>query len=118
MTEVDAAKDPGGNFGLREPVTKAIRLNPLDQVGVATRDVDVGALVDAGGDLVRARQRIPMGHKIALSDIALGEPVRKYGEVIGYSTSMIDQGSHVHVHNVVSARLPGPSTTGGDGTTE
>ncbi len=31
--------------------------------------------------------------------------MRKYGEVIGIATAAIEPGAHVHVHNLVSARL-------------
>jgi len=33
--------------------------------------------------------------------------VYKYGEVIGIAIRAIPVGAHVHVHNVLSARLPG-----------
>jgi len=33
-----------------------------------------------------------------------GDPVVKYGEVIGYATTGIRPGQHVHVHNVRSDR--------------
>jgi altronate dehydratase len=45
-----------------------------------------------------------MGHKFALSPIAKGEDVIKYGECIGQTTAAIARGEHVHVHNVVSHR--------------
>jgi hypothetical protein len=42
-----------------------------------------------------------------MAEIGAGDSVVKYGEVIGRATSAIAAGRHVHVHNVVSARLPG-----------
>lgn len=47
---------------------------------------------------------IPFGHKIALREIAKGEDVVKYGEVIGRATQDIDIGEYVHIHNVESKR--------------
>ena len=41
-----------------------------------------------------------MGHKIALRDIAKGEPVIKYGFPIGEATEDIPAGGHVHTHNL------------------
>ena len=42
---------------------------------------------------------IPLGHKVALRDIAEGDDVLKYGEVIGRACADIPAGSHLHVHN-------------------
>ena len=46
--------------------------------------------------------KIPAGHKFALKDIALGETVIKYGQVIGRATCDIKKGDWVHTHNVKS----------------
>ncbi len=51
-----------------------------------------------------AKQDIPYGHKIALQDIPKGDTVYKYGLSIGSATEHIQQGDHVHVHNVESNR--------------
>ena len=40
------------------------------------------------------------GHKYALTDIACGENVIKYGSPIGHATADIKAGEHVHTHNV------------------
>lgn len=53
---------------------------------------------DAGVDIA-ALDAIPLGHKIALRDIAAGEDVIKYGEVIGAATADIRAGGHLHIHN-------------------
>ncbi|MDP5307275.1 UxaA family hydrolase [Paracoccus spongiarum] len=42
----------------------------------------------------------PAGHKIARRDIAAGEAVLKFGQVIGYATQAIAAGAHVHSHNL------------------
>ena len=46
--------------------------------------------------------QIPAGHKYALRDIAVGEYVIKYGEIIGRATQNIAKGEWVHTHNVKS----------------
>jgi altronate dehydratase small subunit len=61
---------------------------------------------------VTARSAIPYGHKLALGLIAAGEPVIKYGEVIGLATAAIQAGDHVHVHNLASRRGRGDLTGG------
>jgi altronate dehydratase len=82
-------------------------LNPRDNVAVATSVLEPGAEVPAGDLTLRVGDRIAFGHKLAIRAIGAGDDVIKYGEVIGRATSDIEPGAHVHVHNVVSARLPG-----------
>jgi altronate hydrolase len=73
-----------------------VRLHAADNVVVAAREIPEGTAV--GG--VTARRTIPRGHKIAVAEIAQGEPVRKYNQIIGFATSPIVPGDHVHTHNV------------------
>lgn len=53
---------------------------------------------------VRARQDIPIGHKVALADMSVGDTVFKYGEDIGKVVSPIQAGQHAHVHNIKTKR--------------
>ncbi len=53
------------------------------------------------------RSDVPYGHKLALQDIAAGERILKYGQVIGRATRAIAAGEHVHVHNVEALRARG-----------
>ena len=53
---------------------------------------------------VTLSQSIPMGHKFALKDIEAGDPIIKYGEVIGLATKSIRKGEHTHIHNVEGLR--------------
>ena len=43
---------------------------------------------------------IPLGHKIALKDLKVGDTILKYGHDIGKVVTAIKKGDHVHVHNV------------------
>ena len=43
---------------------------------------------------------IPLGHKIALADLAEGDTVIKYGNDIGRMVAPCEKGGHVHVHNL------------------
>ena len=52
----------------------------------------------------KALQDIPIGHKIALKDMAEGETVYKYGMDVGRVVSPIKAGEHVHVHNIKTKR--------------
>ena len=73
-----------------------IRLDRADTVITATRILALGTLVD--GALTTAQ--IPSGHKVATIQMALGDPVRKYSQLIGYASCDIMPGDHVHTHNV------------------
>jgi len=74
-----------------------IRLHPDDNVVIARTDLLPGATLPAEG--ITARQRIPSGHKLAARAIAKGEPVRRYGQIIGFAATDIESGAHVHTHN-------------------
>jgi altronate hydrolase len=75
-----------------------IRLHPLDNVVVASRRLSPGARAAREG--LDAREAIPVGHKMATRFIAAGDPILKYGLVIGAATLDILAGSHVHSHNM------------------
>lgn len=47
---------------------------------------------------------IPHGHKLALSALARGADVVKYGVVIGQLIHQVAAGEHVHTHNLESLR--------------
>jgi altronate hydrolase len=93
---------PGDEIGAagRDGALIAVRLSPVDDVAVAMADVPAGAQVHLGREVVRAVQDIPRGHKVALRTIALGEPVHKYGQIIGFATARVLTGEHVHTHNL------------------
>ncbi|MFN0153428.1 MAG: UxaA family hydrolase [Gaiella sp.] len=79
----------------------AVLLDPIDDVAIAKAQLAPGTmLVLAEGGTVRVGQAIPTGHKVALRAIPAGEPVRRYGQIIGSATSGIEAGEHVHSHNL------------------
>jgi altronate hydrolase len=79
----------------------AIRLHPSDDVAIAKINLPVGQTLAASETLsVRTQQLIPSGHKFALRPIATGEPLRRYGQVIGFASRAIQLGEHVHIHNI------------------
>jgi (2R)-sulfolactate sulfo-lyase subunit alpha len=49
-------------------------------------------------------QDIPIGHKVALKDMAVGDTVIKYGVDIGKVVQPIKTGQHAHVHNIKTKR--------------
>lgn len=51
-----------------------------------------------------AKHDIPIGHKVALKDLADGETIIKYGEEIGKMVAAAGTGEHVHTHNMKTKR--------------
>jgi len=49
-------------------------------------------------------QDIPLGHKVALKSMAVGDTVIKYGIDIGKVVQPIALGQHAHVHNIKTKR--------------
>jgi altronate hydrolase len=72
-------------------------LSPADNVAILTARAPEGARPLGLGAALAAP--VPAGHKIARTDIAQGENVLKFGQVIGYATRPIAAGEHVHTHN-------------------
>ena len=75
---------------------KFVRLNERDNIVTAISALDEGEIVEG----VTAIDRIPRGHKIAVTGIAKDEPIYKYAQLIGYAAEDIVAGSHVHTHNL------------------
>ncbi|MFN3858628.1 MAG: UxaA family hydrolase [Caulobacter sp.] len=98
-----------GDFTRRSAL--AVRLHPKDNVIVASGRIAAGALIESEG--VSTAQAIPSGHKIATREIAEGDVVLKYGQVIGVATAPIKAGDHVHQHNLAMSDLRAAAS--GDG---
>jgi altronate hydrolase len=75
---------------------RTLRLSPEDNIVVAVDQVAQGVMV-AG---VTASERIPRGHKMAIAAIHEDEPVKKFGQIIGFAAKPIAPGDWVHEHNV------------------
>lgn len=82
---------PGGD-------RRALLLNPNDTVAVATEDIAAGVRLEALG--LSTVDRIAQGHKIARQPHAVGDPVIRYGQMIGRASVPIALGEHVHSHNL------------------
>lgn len=82
-----------------------------DTVGVVVVEglkagTDMLCVVTADDSAFRlpATMDIPIGHKVALTDIKAGDTVLKYGQDIGKAVAPIAKGDHVHIHNVKTKR--------------
>ncbi|MFW6586388.1 UxaA family hydrolase [Acinetobacter baumannii] len=75
-----------------------IKLNAKDDVIIAIEDIAQGTYLSEVK--ITTQNFIPAGHKIALSDKQINEPLLRYGQVIGFATQNIKPGEHVHTHNL------------------
>jgi altronate dehydratase large subunit len=87
----------------------AIRIDARDNVAMAMEAVQRGEMLSVLSDAAREVERVTVAedvplayHKVALTEIGEGDPIFKYGEVIGYATAPIGRGQWVHLHNVES----------------
>lgn len=84
-------------------IQKFIKINENDTVAVALAPLPAGMVVDTGEHAIVLREDIPQGHKFALSDIAKGDPIIKYGQPIGIAEKAIPVGAWIHTHNMKTA---------------
>lgn len=85
--------------------------SPKDNVAVAvieglTADTEALGVVteDDSTFLVHVKSDIPIGHKVALTDLKAGDTAIKYGQDIGRIVKDVAKGEHVHVHNCKTKR--------------
>jgi len=82
-----------------------------DNVGVVvvenlTAGTDMLCVITEDNSEFRApcNEDVPIGHKVALRDLAAGDTVIKYGQDIGRVVAPIRRGDHVHTHNLKTKR--------------
>src|SRR5687768_15403403 len=79
---------------------KTVVLRPEDDVAIARHELPAGTVLeDAEGDIT-VRADVHAGHKVARRAVKAGDPVRRYGQIIGFATQNIAPGDHVHLHNL------------------
>lgn len=84
----------------------AILLNPADSVAIVRQTIPAGTPLGDGQQQFTARQTIPGGHKLARRAISAGQPVLRYGQLIGFASCDIHPGDWVHTHNLEVGPLP------------
>lgn len=95
-----------------------IVISEKDNVATALEALEPGRVVTAVGLSVTVHEAIPRGHKLAVCAIPAGAAVTKYGSAIGVAMADIPVGTHVHTHNVASARGRGDLARQGDTSAE
>src|SRR6478736_2829415 len=77
----------------------ALKLHPKDNVAIARNAIAKGTVAAEFGNLI-VQAEVPAAHKFALAPISTGNPVLRYGQIIGFATQPIAPGEHVHTHNL------------------
>jgi len=86
-----------------------------DDVGVAAMDLKAGEVVQAvtleGVPVtdIQLVDDVPLAHKVAMNDMQAEKHVIEYGRPIGYASTAISTGAHVHTQNLKSLRWSGKS---------
>ena len=90
---------------IREETPRYIRVHEADNVAIVVNDngLTAGSVFPCGLQLT---EHIPQGHKVALTPIARGEAIRRYGEVIGYALRAIPQGGWIEESLVALPEAP------------
>jgi len=107
---MDIARASGGVFEGDNMKHNILMHENKDDVGVAVVDLkagDAGSAVTLDGRpvcTVSVTQDVPLGHKVAMRNVARGKPVSKYGRPIGKAVQAIARGEHVHTHNLKTQR--------------
>jgi len=93
------------------PMIHCVLHDPNDSVavvvveGVKAGTMLTGLILDEDRTItLPCVQDIPLGHKVALKDLAVGDTVIKYGVDIGKVVKRIAIGQHAHVHNIKTKR--------------
>ncbi|AYN66316.1 galactarate dehydratase [Euzebyella marina] len=81
-----------------------IKTSENDNVGIVINPAGIktGSVTQNGIEL---NEFVPMGHKVALTDLKEGDAVIRYGQTIGYASKTISLGSWVNETNIT---LPEP----------
>jgi galactarate dehydratase len=77
-----------------------IKTSVLDNVGIVCSPIGLtkGTIVSAS---IVVAEDIPMGHKLALEEMQVGDPVIRYGQIIGYANSVMAKGSWINETNML-----------------
>jgi altronate hydrolase len=75
-----------------------IRLNANDDVVIATKPLPPGTVI--AEENITCIDAIAPGHKLATHDISKNQPIKRYGQIIGFASQAIRAGQHVHTHNL------------------
>ena len=91
-----------------QPAPSAFQVHASDNVatllGDAAEDATVIIVGQGAKTELASREKISMGHKIALANLKKETTVLKYGHDVGRTVAEIGAGRHVHTHNLKTKR--------------
>src|SRR5690554_4698915 len=74
------------------PQPRYIKVHNNDNTVIIVNDGGLPEGTSLDNDIV-LRESIPQGHKVALTDLAAGDPIRRYNVIIGYAKTDLPKGS-------------------------
>jgi altronate hydrolase len=77
---------------------RILRLHEADNVLIACCDLPPNTELSETG--LRCTEPIPAGHKVAATYLKIGQPVLRYGQIIGTASRPVAPGQHLHDHNL------------------
>ena len=78
-----------------------IKIHPNDNVIVALQEIPAGTTLAISDTLtITAKNDIPSGHKMSITDMNADTEIIKDGSSIGFTKENISCGEWVHVHNL------------------
>ena len=84
-------------------MSRCFQIHAADNVATLLEDASgVVQVLGVAPQEIQLRENIARGHKVALKEIAAGDPVIKFGVSIGHATQPIPRGAWVHLHNLAS----------------
>lgn len=91
---------------------QALKLGSQDDVLVALQPLKAGELLPEFH--LALVSDVPAGHKLALHSLPSGQPVRKFNQIIGFTTQTLAAGEHVHTHNLAVGEIEKDYAIGAD----
>lgn len=82
-----------------------IHLHESDNIAIARVPLAAGQSITVEYRSIMLEDAIPIGHKVAIRAIAAGEPIVRYGQMMGRARTRIEAGQHAHTHNVAFEEL-------------
>ena len=81
-----------------------VHASDRDNLVTCVKALSRGDRIAVDGREIEVKDDIPIYHKMAVAEIKKGEPVYKYGEVMGLASQDIHVGEWAHIHNIESTR--------------
>lgn len=78
----------------------ALLIDPRDNVAVALRNIEPGAVISTSAGKVQTATGIPQKHKVTLTSISAGQPIIMYGVIVGRATTDISAGALINTKNI------------------